>query len=225
MKQQSPPVRRVKSFQCTPSPTSVTDAVFWADSTQQEMAIQDCCAASDKPDQPASQWSLFCCNDITSANTFDYMHQVSPKTKFQECDGFIDYSGVHHPHKPQNCRGCAFRSSLFDGEEKTHDDLYYDSDYEFYLRDDHIEDDHLEGALYLQDDRTVEDEVEIPMARAVRKSYPPDVVDDQRSLDYSVEDASIDRQTYLYDYFMKNQQQPGVNDTDVDAGVRVQVSL
>jgi hypothetical protein len=221
--------RRVKSLQATPSPRSVAaaDSVFWAEPTDQFEAvycrpIQECCLDAISPDRSLQDnWNLFstpgwCCNDITAANTFDHNQGLAYTS--QDCNGYIDYTGQHHPHVPTNCQGCIFRQTIFDGSGVMGDEeFYYDSDYELYSR--HSETD-------------VDDHQKTPRSRRVRMSYPPAaIVDDQQNLD-ATEDSSPDRRTYMYDYFTRNQQQQivtplrtGVNATaDVDVAQCVQVS-
>lgn len=197
-------LRRTKSLQTTPSPTSVlSDTVFWTDSTDQFetvycQPIQECCTKAESPDRSTLQdtWTGFsppgwCCNDLTAAATFDNNNQSLATSRV--CDGYIDYVGKHHPHEPTNCQGCIFRQSVFDsGGAKANEELYYDSDYELYSR--HHED----------------DANEVPSTPALRRqsrqSYPPScIVDDQQSWD-ATEDSSPDRQAHMYDYFTRSQQ-------------------
>jgi hypothetical protein len=221
-------LRRTKSLQATPSPTSVlSDTVFWTDSTDQFetvycQPIRECCNRAESPGRSALQgpWTGFsppgwCCNDITTAMTFDNNNQSLATS--QVCDGYIDYVGKHHPHEPTNCQGCIFRQSIFDASGgNANEDLYYDSDYELYSR------------------HPAKDANKVPKTPALRsqsrQSYPPScTIDDQQSWD-ATEDSSPDRQAHMYDYFTRNQQsiytplrKEGNATSDADVAACVQV--
>ena len=223
----SPLLRRVKSLQANPSPTSVAaaDSIFWTDSTDQVETVYcrpigDCCvdtAPSEKSSSVQDKWGLFCCNDTTSASAFE--QNVNATLTSQECDGYVDYQGNHHPHVSTKCQGCIFRQSHVDKSGACNEDeLFYDSDYELYFRS-------------CQEKK--QSHLETPKRRSLTSSsIIGTIVDDQQSC--FTEGSSPDRQSYMYDYFTSNQQrQPmqnplrtGLNATpESDVGVYVQVSL
>lgn len=232
----SSPLRRVKSLQATPSPTSVAaaDSVFWTESTDQFETvycrpIRDCCVDTSPPAKASTlqgkNWNLFCCTDTTSASALE--RNPNATLTSQQCDGYVDYQGNHHPHVSTNCQGCIYRQSLFDeGGACQDDELYYDSDYELYSKS------------YKEEK---ENHLKTPVARRSLTNHRAtnDIVDDQLSCiteesPCTTEDSSPDRQFYMYDYFTRNQQREpteiplrtGVNATsESDVGVYVQASL
>lgn len=232
---QPPTLRRTKSLQATPSPTSVAaaDSAFWSEPTAQFEAaycrpIQACCATSDSPDSSTLQdnWSIlssrgWCCADTTYGASLDNNQSLSTS---QVCDGYIDYVGQHHPHTPTNCQGCIFRQSIFDASgDKGDDELYYDSDCELYAK---------------TSAKNQEEVAQTPRSHHTsHASYsPPRAVDDQQSLDLSEDSCSPDRRAYMYDYFTRQQQQQlvhsplktGVNatsETDIAACVQVNYTI
>jgi hypothetical protein len=225
----SPTLRRVKSLTAapTPSPTSVADtSSFWTYSTDQGAwrSIQDCCPANPpRAGTFAGNEGIFssvgwCCNDITTAATFDHHLTQAPSTVQEGCDGYVDYVGTHHPHTLTNCQGCIFRKSLFDGSEMHRDeDLYYDSDCDDLLGKE-SRGNFITGTMHQQ---------MAPMSRSkkIRKSFSP-IVDAQHQ-----GQPSPERQTYMYDYFMRNSNntaplRTGICATaETDIGDCVQVSF
>ena len=231
---EQPSLRRTKSLQVTPSTNSVaaTNNIFWTDSTNQVDSvycrpIQACINSSSSPNrfmQGDYTTSAWCCHDVMSPNLIE---PNSPPTttlpntsQVVACNGYVDYAGQHHPHEPTNdCQGCIFRESLFDGSDtrtSNDEELYYDSDYEFYCR--YSEEDE-EGAV-------------VTPTRGKYHNHPPsNSLDDQQSFDLTQE-SSPGRHAYMYDYFTSNNQshqvaslKTGMNATPlVDVGDCVQVS-
>lgn len=223
---EQPSLRRTKSLQVKSSPKSVadTDNIFWTDSTYQMdvdtvycRPIRACINSS-----PPSTTSAWCCHDALSPNLVEPnsppTHTV-PDTSPAVCNGYIDYAGQHHPHEPNNCQGCIFRQSLFDGSHtgtNNDDELYYDSDYEFYCR--HSKEDEGDGAIATP-------------TRGNHHNYRPSDSHNQQSFDLKQEN-SPGKHAYMYDYFTRSNPSnqvaslnTGMNTTPlVDVGECVQVS-
>ncbi|KAL7516680.1 hypothetical protein ACHAWX_001668 [Stephanocyclus meneghinianus] len=189
-------LRRVRSLQAvSPSSVAAADSSFWAEAADGIDCgpVRDCCPDDRSPIDGGLLSSVgnWCCYDIiAAAATFDNSNRVAPSVQ-DKCNGYVDYAGVHHPHTDNNCQGCIFRQSLFDGSEliPSAEDLYYDSDC---------------GDIRNQLRRFQIPDVSTSKARREnRTSYPPEDFTQRRRM-LAVRNPSPDRRAHLYDYFMRD---------------------
>ncbi|KAL7483611.1 hypothetical protein ACHAW6_009259 [Cyclotella cf. meneghiniana] len=189
-------LRRVRSLQAvSPSSVAAADSSFWAEAADGIDCgpVRDCCPDDRSPIDGGLLSSVgnWCCYDIiAAAATFDNSNRVAPSVQ-DKCNGYVDYAGVHHPHTDNNCQGCIFRQSLFDGSDliPSAEDLYYDSDC---------------GDIMNQSRRfQIRDGSTSKARRDNRTSYPPEDFTQRRRM-LAVRDPSPERRAHLYDYFMRD---------------------